>query len=96
MQDKFLNRLQEGISRGRLEPYLNGKRSLQESFGLYLWNVALCESLYPCLNSIEIALRNAIHDAASSNFGDEYWFLTRLFGKEKAIAHGVNKEPQEA
>ena len=91
MPNEFLSQLQEGISRDRLAPYLDGTPSSLEGLALYAWNVTLCESLYPSLNFIEIALRNAIHYAACRSFGDEYWFLTRLSGKEKAIAHGVNK-----
>lgn len=29
----------------------------------YLWNVALAESLLPCLQFVEVTLRNAIHHA---------------------------------
>ena len=92
MQDEIHRHFQQGISDDRLAPYLNERPSPREALGLYSWNVALCESLYPSLNSIEIALRNAIHHASSGNFGYEYWFLTRLSGKEKAIAQGVNRD----
>jgi hypothetical protein len=36
--------------------------------------VALSESLYPSLQMLEIALRNAIHQSASQNFGRGDWF----------------------
>lgn len=40
----------------------------------YVWNVALCEALYPCLHYLEIALRNGIHGAATDAFGTAFWF----------------------
>ena len=92
MHDEFFWQFQQGISDNRLAPYLSQRPSPQEALGLYAWNVALCESLYPSLNSIEVAVRNGIHDAAASDFGDEYWFLTRLSGKELVIASRVNRD----
>ena len=89
MQDGFLIRLQPGLSHERLAPYLNERASPREALGLYAWNVALCESLYPCLNSIEIALRNAVHDTVSRDFGNENWFSHYLQGKEKGNVSGV-------
>ena len=59
---------------------------------MYAWNTALGESLYPSLNFIEISLRNAIHSAASGEFGDEYWFFTHLAGKERSIVRKVNRD----
>ena len=40
----------------------------------YLWNMALSEALYPALHALEISLRNAIHTAATTEFGSDYWF----------------------
>lgn len=34
----------------------------------YLWNIALCEALYPTLQCFEVVLRNAIHDSLSMNY----------------------------
>lgn len=36
----------------------------------YLWNVQLCEALYPSLNFIEIVLRNQVEAAISRHFGE--------------------------
>ena len=44
--------------------------------------MALCESLYPALNSFEIALRNGIHLSAVGRFGCEHWFSGRLKTQE--------------
>lgn len=40
----------------------------------YVWNIALGEALYPTLQYLEIALRNSIHNAASTNFNNDFWF----------------------
>jgi hypothetical protein len=52
----------------------NHEELLEETLKNYLWNIELCESLYPALNFLEVALRNRIHVALSSHFG-EYWLL---------------------
>lgn len=43
-----------------------------EVVGTYLWNTALCEALYPSLQTVEIALRNSIDRAARHQFGDAW------------------------
>lgn len=40
----------------------------------YLWNVDLCQAIYPALHGCEISLRNTIHAAASAHYGNPYWF----------------------
>ena len=40
----------------------------------YVWNLALSESLYPAVNALEIALRNAIHTSLTTEFGTDLWF----------------------
>jgi hypothetical protein len=50
------------LSEKRLQKYgsLNPS-NLRETFARYIWNIELCEALYPVLNSLEVALRNSIH-----------------------------------
>ena len=75
MQVEYLDQLRRAISEQRIGPYRRqASDSVLRAYGLYAWNIALCESLYPVLNGLEIALRNSIHDAATAEFGDEYWF----------------------
>lgn len=40
----------------------------------YSRNLALCEALYPTIHILEVALRNAIHNACTTAFGNDYWF----------------------
>ena len=77
----YFGEFQMSASAERLKPYLNDVDETQ-AFALYLWNIALCESLYPCLNCLEVALRNSIHRSASTKFGTDLWFVGRLKGPE--------------
>ena len=40
----------------------------------YLWNIAVCESLYSPLQMVEIALRNAAHAAFSHHYKTDKWY----------------------
>ena len=92
-QSQYFSEFQRATSRSRLEPYLNHSpnRDEAQAFGTYLWNLALCESLYPALQGVEIALRNAIHDTASAEFEDEFWFKSQLTGYEKKQIEEIEK-----
>ena len=75
----FFSILTTAISGNRFTPYLNNNSNNQsEAYGTYLWNIALCESLYLALNCLEISLRNSIHDAAVQEFGVDDWFKSHL------------------
>lgn len=59
----------------RLAPYLHhtaGNRD--KALALYLWNIALCESLYPLLNFSEVTLRNRFHQVLSQHFQRQDWY----------------------
>lgn len=75
------------ISEQRIGPYrVNVTDSELVTYARYAWNLALCESLYPALNGLEIALRNSIHNAAAYRFSDEYWFdRLQLSKTQKAL-----------
>ena len=74
MQDNFYTYLANSISEDRLGPYRQYFDSEPKVYAGYLWNTSLCESLYPALNGLEIALRNSIHGAISGLVGKEFWF----------------------
>jgi hypothetical protein len=40
----------------------------EEVLARYLWNIALCEALYPSLHFLEIGLRNVIFEAAAATY----------------------------
>ena len=76
MQGDFSALLRKAISHERLEAYR--QRGTDGSdlnlFAHYVWNIALCESLYPALQGLEVSLRNTIHDAATAAYRTEFWF----------------------
>ena len=79
----FYSDLTLAISKQRLAPYNSDRHQTESSaYGIYAWNLALCESLYPALNCLEIALRNSIHDSFTQEFGAPDWFGKCLHGEE--------------
>jgi len=55
------------LSHARLAPYQQyfGCKNDTELLGVYLWGQALAGAMQPCLGMYEVALRNAVHRAAS-------------------------------
>ena len=96
-QTKYFQEFQQAVSAKRLKPYLDNTPKVDEAqaFAAYLWNLALCESLYSSLNSLEVALRNSIHSSASKEFGDEFWFKSRLIDHEKEKIDKLDKAIQK-
>ena len=41
----------------------------------YLWNIALCQSLYPALQTLEVTLRNTLQNALSQFYNNSFWFM---------------------
>lgn len=65
----------QAISPERLTPYLRQTQGdLHKTLCLYLWNIALCESLYPLLNLTETTLRNRLDANLADLFGRREWF----------------------
>jgi len=62
MNKMYYKRIISDLGSERLEPY--GRDGAYETLILarYLWNIVLCESLYPSIHLAEIALRNSIHN----------------------------------
>ena len=44
-----------------------------EGLPRYLWNIALCEALYPAFHTLEIAFRNAIHRELGATLQSPEW-----------------------
>jgi hypothetical protein len=62
------------LSAARFEAYrLRSDETDGTALARYLWNVALCEALYPSTHMLEVALRNAVHREASKRFGSPNW-----------------------
>jgi hypothetical protein len=74
MQELFYRNIKESISSERLEAYCKDGADECTTLARYLWNIAVCESLYSPLQIAEIALRNAIHNSLSTHFGSTEWY----------------------
>lgn len=66
-QGRYVRAIRKALSSERLDAYGRG-RAHDQKIANYLWNLALCESLYPALNGLEVALRNAVFDAGAQVF----------------------------
>jgi hypothetical protein len=69
-----LAELRRVISDKRLDAYRTspGDQDL-DLLARYLWNMALCEALYPVIQSLEVAFRNSLHAALTSAFGGAWY-----------------------
>jgi hypothetical protein len=76
MQEDFFNKLEATLSAERLSVYGQDKPGPCIVMARYLWNIALCESLYSPLQMCEVALRNAIHSAMTALCGGQNWYDT--------------------
>ncbi len=96
--------LEAALAPERLVPYLNHSGGDRDrAVALYLWNIALCESLYPLLNLSEITLRNRFHQVLSQHFQrldwyDDAWLDQRdaskvLEAKQKIARHRLSPTP---
>ncbi len=76
MQHESAIRLVEALSNERLEAYRNrlGDQEHDNLLTHYAWNIVLCESLYPCLQMLEVVLRNRLHNRISEHFGQPNWY----------------------
>lgn len=69
---RFLRALESSVSNERWNAYRSGPNDDGYAVaGIYAWNVALCEALYPVLNAVEIALRNRVFAAGAAHFDVE-------------------------
>lgn len=74
MFDPAAFRIEELISTPRLTRYRSNGRSDTEAFRLYFWNQELAGAFLGPLAILEVTLRNAMHDALSAAYGED-WIL---------------------
>lgn len=74
MQADFHYRFFAAVMNDRLKPYQTNGLTDEDAICNYLWNLRLCESLYPSLQTFEIGLRNALHNALTFRFGQADWY----------------------
>lgn len=71
--------LARGISIARFETFLNAAgQSEAVARDLYVWNRDLSIAFLADIAILEVALRNAMHDAASAAWGDHWYSDTNV------------------
>lgn len=73
MQSLDISKIIATLSIERIEAYQQDCVSDEVALSRYVWNIALCQALYPSLQLCEISLRNSIHNHLSNRYG-ENWF----------------------
>jgi hypothetical protein len=74
MNPGFFEKIQPALAVERLDAYRQDQAEPQVALARYLWNMALCESLYSPLQMVEIALRNALQHSLENHFGSPHWY----------------------
>lgn len=73
LQEKTFEALCRALSVSRLAGYRTADDSDVDVLARYQWNLALAGALYPLLQHLEVALRNALHDAFSHSYGPRWY-----------------------
>ena len=76
MNNRFFKGVETALAVERLDAFRRDGASPSITLSRYLWNMALCESLYSPLQIAEVALRNAIHTCLSEQFSADDWYST--------------------
>lgn len=82
--EEAFKKFEQRVSRYRLRRYRQATSTKEAAVALYLWNVALCEALYPAIQFFEVALRNNTHEALAKLRGsgsqhNPRWFMDFSF-----------------
>lgn len=74
MQENFATEFKDAVSQQRFNAFQK-EADDRTALARYLWNIALCEALYPSFHSLEIGFRNAIHKEFGQISGSDNWLL---------------------
>ena len=80
MNPVFFQQVEAILATERIDAYRQDGVPPATTLARYLWNMALCESLYSPLQMAEIALRNSLHQFLTARCQTPAWYdvLTRL------------------
>src|SRR4051794_24864947 len=84
----FFTNILRTVSRSRFDRYRASGASDLDVLSCYLWNIALAEALYPPLQILEIAFRNAVHQAIGGITPTRDWLSMH--------AKGLKEQEQDA
>lgn len=74
MKDNFFQSLRQALAEERMSAYCEDDAGEGITVARYLWNMALCESLYSPLQIAEIALRNTVHRNLNPHVCNGSWY----------------------
>lgn len=96
MNPKFFKKIETALATERIDAYRKDGVPPVVALARYLWNMALCESLYSPLQIAEIALRNALHRCLSAREGTANWYdsIVGLPEKQKSQIDEARKKLQ--
>lgn len=82
------------ISTPRFNRYLHDHPDQKDAISVYLWNMALCEALYPTLQTLEITYRNALNEALANERKTATWYddTNFLLGNEQQKVIAAKRE----
>ncbi len=69
-----LEKIQQALTEDRLRPYGQDGADTRLVLARYLWNIAICESLYTPLHLAEVSLRNSINANLAEQFSRSDWY----------------------
>ncbi len=75
MQQEFLTDALRLISEPRLRAFRGSSGSDEDALCRYLWNIALCEALYPTFQGLEVSYRNAVHGEIGKAMSKPEWLI---------------------
>ena len=103
MKPENFEKIRQTISPARLEAYRENEETDLRVLARYMWNMALCESIYPPLQVLEVSLRNSLHKTITEHFGRENWYdppsplhpkeARRIVGAKNALTR--DKKPHD-
>lgn len=91
--DIFVRDLEQAFDPGRLAPYYPADGNQLAMVTTYFWNVALCKELYLSLGTVEVTMRNAIHNTLTAHFDTPGWYdVSGLLQEREAQAIARSKK----
>ena len=74
----YFLRLERVLSTKRLASYAQNCVTEKDALCLYIWNIAICESLYPSFQLLEVGFRNAIHREIAKHASNPTWLTSEV------------------
>ena len=72
--EAYVRDLEQAFDPGRLAPYYPADGDKLAMVANYFWNAALCKEMHLSLGTVEVTMRNAIHDTLTAHFNAPDWY----------------------